>query len=117
MSVIAEVACSLEKNLNLTDLASAPLASPSMCNSFSFYNSIAMFLNLFLSCVLYLFLTLFLLFCFCVGSADASREEEAVNTINDVLSDLGGADNTGEAEQGAPSVEDCDPIPEPLCSL
>jgi hypothetical protein len=76
-----------------------------------------MILNLFLSCVLYLFLTLFLLFCFFVGFADASREEEAVNTINDVLSDLGGADSTAVAEQGAPSVEDCDSIPETLCSL
>jgi hypothetical protein len=36
LTVIAEVASSLEKNLSLEDLASAALASPSMCNSFSF---------------------------------------------------------------------------------
>ena len=75
-----------------------------------------MFLNLFLSCVLYLFLTLFLLICFCVLT-DVSTEEEAMNTINDVLSDLGVPDNTAATEQGAPSVEGCASVPEPLCFL
>lgn len=75
MSLVAEVACSLEKNLNLGDLASAALASPN------------------------------------------AASEEAVNTINDVLSDLGGAEKTAEAEQVAPSAKDCDSISEPLCSL
>jgi hypothetical protein len=76
-----------------------------------------MFLNLFLSCV-FVFVPDYFPFCyvFCV-LADVSTEEEAVNTINDVLSDLGVPDNTAAAEQGAPSVEGCDSVPEPLCSL
>jgi hypothetical protein len=36
LTLIAEVASSLEKNYSLTDLATAALASPSMCNSFPF---------------------------------------------------------------------------------
>ena len=37
LTVIAEVASSLENFSSLEDLASAALASPSMCNSFSFH--------------------------------------------------------------------------------
>ena len=54
---------------------------------------------------------------FFVFFADVSTEEEAVNTINDVLSELGLSENTVAAEQGAPSVEGCDFVPEPLCSI
>ena len=36
LTLIAEVASSLENNSSLEDLASAALASPRMCNSFSF---------------------------------------------------------------------------------
>ena len=49
--------------------------------------------------------------------ADVSTEEEAVNTINDVLSELDLSENTAAAEQGAPSVKGCDSVPDPLCSL
>ena len=40
-----------------------------------------------------------------------------MKTINDVLSNLGLSKNTTATEQGAPSVEGCDSIPDPLCSL
>ena len=40
-----------------------------------------------------------------------------MNTINDVLSELGVSENNAAAEQGAPSVEGCDSVPDPLCSL
>ena len=53
----------------------------------------------------------------CVFFADVSTEEEAVNTINDVLSDLGLPKNPAAAEEGAPSVKDCDSVQDPLCSL
>ena len=49
--------------------------------------------------------------------ADVSREEEAVNTINDVLSELGLSETPAAAEEGAPSVKGCDSVPDPLCSL
>ena len=46
-----------------------------------------------------------------------STEEEVVKTINDILSELDLSGNTAAAEQGAPSVEGCDSVPDPLCSL
>ena len=49
--------------------------------------------------------------------ADVSTEEEAVNTINDVLSELGLSETPAAAEEGAPSVKGCDSVPDPLCSL
>ena len=75
------------------------------------------FFNLFLSC-LFVFVPDYFPFCYVFGVlADVSTEEGAVNTINDVLSELGVAENTVAAEQGAPSVEGCDSVLEPLCSL
>ena len=53
---------------------------------------------------------------FFVFFADVSTEEEAVNTINDVLSELGLSENPAAAEEGAPSVKGCDSVPDPLCS-
>ena len=49
--------------------------------------------------------------------ADVSTEEEALNTINDVLSDLGLSETPAAAEEGAPSVKGCDSVQDPLCSL
>ena len=49
--------------------------------------------------------------------ADVSTEEEAVNTINDVLSELGLSETPAAAEEGAPSVKGCDFVSDPLCSL
>ena len=49
--------------------------------------------------------------------ADVSTEEEAVNTINDVLSELGLSETPAAAEEVAPSVKGCDSVPDPLCSL
>ena len=49
--------------------------------------------------------------------ADVSTKEEAVNTINDVLSELDLSENPAAAEEGAPSVKGCDSVPDPLCSL
>ena len=40
-----------------------------------------------------------------------------MNTIDDVLSEMGLSKNTAAAEQGAPSVEGCDSVPDPLGSL
>ena len=37
LTLIVDVALSLENNSSLEELASVALASPSMCNSFSFY--------------------------------------------------------------------------------
>ena len=54
---------------------------------------------------------------FFVFFADVSTEEEAVNTINDVLSELGLSETPAAAEEGAPSVKGCDSVPDPLCSL
>ena len=54
---------------------------------------------------------------FFVFFADVSIEEEAVNTINDVLSELGLSETPAAAEEGAPSVKGCDSVPDPLCSL
>ena len=62
LTVIVEVASSLENFSSLEDLASAALASPSMCNSFSFYFKFLSHGFLTCSCrvFLYLFLTIFL---------------------------------------------------------
>ena len=49
--------------------------------------------------------------------ADVSTEEEAVNTINDVLSDLGLSETPAATEEEAPSVKGCDFVLDPLCSL
>ena len=49
--------------------------------------------------------------------ADVSIEEEAVNNMNDVLSELDLSENPAAAGQGAPSVKGCDSVPDPLCSL
>ena len=49
--------------------------------------------------------------------ADVSIEEEALNTINDVLSDLGLSKTPAAAEEEAPSVKGCDSLQDPLCSL
>ena len=49
--------------------------------------------------------------------ADVSTEEEAVNTINDVLSELGLSETLVAAEEGAPSVKGCDSVQDPLCCL
>ena len=46
-----------------------------------------------------------------------STEEEALNTINDVLSELGLSETPAAAEEGAPSVKGYDSVPDPLCSL
>ena len=54
---------------------------------------------------------------FFVFFADVSTEEEAVNTINDVLSDLGLSETPAAAEEGAPAVKGCDAVQDPLCSL
>ena len=49
--------------------------------------------------------------------ADVSTEEQDVNTINDILSEMGLSKNNVAAEQGAPSVEGCDSVLDPLCSV
>ena len=49
--------------------------------------------------------------------ADVSIEEEALNTINEVLSELDLSETPAAAEEGAPSVKVCDFVPDPLCSL
>ena len=49
--------------------------------------------------------------------ADVSTKKEAVNTINDVLSELDLSENPAAAEQGALLVKGCDFVPDPLCSL
>ena len=49
--------------------------------------------------------------------ADVSTEEEAVNTINDVLSEVGLLETPAAAKEGAPSVKGFDSVPDPLCSL
>ena len=49
--------------------------------------------------------------------ADVSTEEEAVNTINDVLSELGLSETPAATEEGALLVKGCDSVPDPLCSL
>ena len=54
---------------------------------------------------------------FFVFFADVSIGEEAMNTINDILSEMGLSKITAAAEQGAPSVEGCDSVRDPLCSL
>ena len=54
---------------------------------------------------------------FFVFFADVSTEEEAVNTINDVLSELGLSETPAAADEGAPSDKGCDSVPDPLCSL
>ena len=54
---------------------------------------------------------------FFVFFADVSTEEEAVNTINDVLSDLGLSETPAAEEEEAPSVKGCDSVPNLLCSL
>ena len=48
---------------------------------------------------------------------DVSTEEEVVNTINDVLSELGLSETPAAAEEGTPSVKGCDSVPGALCSL
>ena len=48
---------------------------------------------------------------------DVSIEEEALNTINDVLSDLGLSETPAAAEEEAPSVKGCDYVLDPLFSL
>ena len=48
---------------------------------------------------------------------DVSTEEEAVNTINDVLSELGLSETPAATEEGASSVKGCDSVQDPLCSL
>ena len=46
--------------------------------------------------------------------ADVSTEEEAVNTINDVLSHLGLSEAPAAEEEEAPSVKGCDSVQDPL---
>ena len=77
-----------------------------------------MFFSLFMSVVFVFVPHSFLFFAsiFCVF-ADVSTEEEAVNTVNDVLSELGLSETPAAAEEGAPSVKGCDSVPDPLCSL
>ena len=40
-----------------------------------------------------------------------------MNTINDVLSELGLSETPTAAEEVALSVKGCDSVPDPLCSL
>ena len=40
-----------------------------------------------------------------------------MNTINDVLSDLGLSETPAAAKEGAPLVKGCDSVLDPLCSL
>ena len=62
-----------------------------------------MFFSLFMS-VVFVFVPDFFYFLlwFFVFFADVSTEEEAVNTINDVLSELGLSETPAAAEEGAP---------------
>ncbi|KAE8806208.1 Auxin response factor 17 [Hordeum vulgare] len=73
LCLIVDVASSINKNLNIHNLASAAVAS--------------------------------------------SASFDDVNTINDVLFDLCGAEKTAEAEKVDPSAEHGDCIEDPLCSL
>ena len=69
--------------------------------------------------VVFVFVPDFFLFfpLFFVFFEDVSTEEEAVNTINDVLSELGLSETPAATEEGASSVKGCDSVQDPLCSL
>ena len=73
-----------------------------------------MFFSLFLSFVFVPDFFYFLLRFF-VFFAYVSTEKEVVNTINDVLSELGLLETPAAAEEGAPSVKGFDFVPDPLC--
>ena len=69
-----------------------------------------LFVFVFVPDFFYFLLQFFVLF------ADVSTKEEALNTINDVLSDLGLSETPAAAEEGAPSVKGCDSVQD-LCAL